>query len=149
MTGRVAKYALLDTGFWIAMFDPTDRHHAAVSRMYEGTIEPLHVLAPWPCFYEFMGTRFMKKPESLKGLERALRMPGVHRVNDEAYRDRALEECFERGAHLRPLSLVDRVLRAVASDVANKLHAVVTVDPADFADVCRARRLELLTIAGA
>jgi predicted nucleic acid-binding protein len=146
MMGRVAKYALLDAGFWIAMLDSTDAHHAAANRLYTSTLEPLWVVTPWPCFYEFLRTMFVKHPHKVSALSRALKRPGVMRFKDEPYRERALEQCLEPHAWKRPLSLVDRVLRAYVDDRSNRVDYVVTVDPEDFDDVCRSRKAELLDV---
>jgi predicted nucleic acid-binding protein len=143
MKGEVAKYVLLDTGFWIGLLDARDGRHAAASKLYV-RIEPYHVLVPWPTLYEFMGTVLVKRHEQMQRLAHALRSPGVERICDRVYRDQALADCLHEGARRRPMSLVDRVLRYVAQDTQTRLHAIVTFNPGDFVDVCRERDLELL-----
>jgi hypothetical protein len=78
-------------------------------------------------------------------LEAELRSPGIHRIGDEKYREKALDEYFATRGRPRPLSLVDRILRAVVADPNVRLDALVTFNPGDFADVCRERRIELLS----
>jgi predicted nucleic acid-binding protein len=144
MRGTVAKYALLDSGFWIGMFDPTDEHHDAARKLYADRLEPFHALAAWPCFYEFLRTRFVGRPATLEAIEAALRLPGVERIADEPYRDRALEICLDvEATRRRPLSLADHVLRAIAADVRNRVDVIVTVDGGAFYDVAARREIEV------
>jgi hypothetical protein len=52
-----------------------------------------------------------------------------------------MDECFDElakpHAQARSLSLVDRVLRRALSDVNLRIEALITFNPADFADVCQ------------
>lgn len=143
MRGEVAKYILLDTGFWIGLLDPMDRQHSRALRIHT-IIERFHVLVPWPTLYEFVDTRSMKRPAHVTRLDAALRLPGVVRIDDCRYREQALAECLDERNARRPMSLVDRVLRAMIADPNIRMDAVVTFNPGDFSDVCRHRDLELL-----
>lgn len=144
MKGLVAKYVLLDTGFWIGLLDPRDGKHHVANELYK-EIETSYAVVPWPTLYEFMGTALTKRREQVARLAALLLSPGIERVNDCPYRERALEACFHRDATNRPMSLVDRVLRHMVEDTSIRLHAVVTFNPGDFEDVCRSRHVELLT----
>jgi predicted nucleic acid-binding protein len=143
MNGRVAKYVLLDTGFWIGLLDPRDGRHQAARSLYE-TIEAFHVLVPWPTLYEFVGTALTKRHEHVARLAESFLLPGVERIDDGPYRESALAACLHKDARRRPMSLVDRVLRQMIEDASIRLHAVATFNARDFADVCRSRNLELL-----
>lgn len=145
MRGAIAKRVLLDTCFWIGLFDPSDPHHASAQTLYEVHVERMHVIAAWPCLYEFMGTRFVKKPAQVASLRAALSQPGVHHVDDDPYRAQALSQSLHDGK--RHLSLVDRVLRAMIDDPDVRIDVVVTANLKDFRDVCvRRRRVELLEL---
>jgi predicted nucleic acid-binding protein len=144
MRGTIGRYALLDTGFWIGLFDPTDSHHAAARKLYEEQLERMHAVAPWPCLYEFMQTKFVKRQAQVASLRAALGQPGVHHVDDNPYRALALSQCLQD--QRRPMSLVDRVLRAIIDDPDVRVDVVVTVDAKDFHDVCTRRRIELLEL---
>lgn len=145
MNGRVSRYILLDTGFWIGLLDSRDSKHKSARALYT-TIEAFHVLVPWPTLYEFMGTVLTKRRDQVSQLARLLLLRGVERIDDHPYRESALAACFHKDAGKRPISLVDRVLRSMIEDTSIKLHAVVTVNPGDFEDVCRNRNLELLVL---
>lgn len=102
------------------------------------------MLVPWPTLYEFMGTALTRRHERVARLAETFLSPGVERIDDRPYREGALAACLGRDARRRPMSLVDRVLRLMIEDASIRLHAVVTFNPGDFADVCRSRDLELL-----
>lgn len=69
--------------------------------------------------------------------------PDTQLLDDSRYRDDAYRamRCGHRG---RPLSLVDAVLRAVIDDTNVALDALLTFNPADFADVCRQNSVAVL-----
>jgi len=52
-----------------------------------------------------------------------------------------MDECFDELARpavqAQSLSLVDRVIRKMLSDVNIHIEALITFNPADFADVCK------------
>jgi hypothetical protein len=73
-------------------------------------------------------------------------MSGVHHIDDIPYREHAMLQCRNRSNATRPLSLVDRVLRAIAEDANNRVDAIVTVDPNDFRDICNRHGIELIEV---
>jgi hypothetical protein len=84
----------------------------------------------------------MRKAQTMERDWRMLR--SRHRlefVDDQPYRDDALEDCFAGAARshsvYRQLSLTDRVLRAVLADPNMDIDGILTFNPADFSDVCR------------
>jgi len=62
-------------------------------------------------------------------------------LNDLDYREKAIEECFKEthkdSRSYRSLSLVDRVIRNMLSDVNLKIDCFKTYNIKDFEDVCR------------
>lgn len=46
---------LVDSGFFFALFDPRDQHHAAAREKQEW-LETLAVIMPWPILYETINT---------------------------------------------------------------------------------------------
>jgi predicted nucleic acid-binding protein len=142
MTGEIDRVALLDSGFWFGLLEPRDGRHAEAVQLFQ-RIEKFHGLVPWPSLYEVLGTRLVRNTDRLEKLAAELRSPDIHLVDDVRYRDKAFDDCLIDPSTRRPLSLVDRVLRAVASDVNVKVHAIVTFNPGDFADVCGRRKLDL------
>ena len=144
MRGLIAKRVLVDTSFWIGLFDRSDPLHAAARTLYDEHLERMHALAAWPCLYEFIGTRFVKRSAQMASLRAALSQPGVHHVDDDRYRAMALSQCLKE--QRRHLSLVDRVLRAMIDDPDVRIDVVVTANIKDFRDVCVRRRVELLEL---
>jgi hypothetical protein len=70
-------------------------------------------------------------------------------VDDSPYRQAAIEECFSQvrvqGRGLRPLSLTDRVIRCILGETRIKVDVLITFNVADFADLCRGKRLRLVS----
>jgi hypothetical protein len=73
-------------------------------------------------------------------------MKGVHHIDDIPYREHAMLQCRNPRNAIRPLSLVDRVLRAIAEDINNRVDAIVTVDPNDYRDICNRHGIELIEV---
>jgi len=71
-------------------------------------------------------------------------------LNDEPYREDALAEIFAETRRprqsYRPLSIADRVIRAVLADVALRIDVLLTNDESAFHDICRIRNLEMISI---
>jgi len=143
VTGERAKYALIDTGFWFALLSADDGRHTAAKRIY-GDIERFHGLMPWPVLYEVMNTKLVRRPRRLEGLEKLLRSPGIHRIDDRPYREAALTGVFPSNGQGSGLSLVDRVLVGVLSDRNVRVDALVTFNPRDFVGPARQRGVELI-----
>jgi predicted nucleic acid-binding protein len=143
--GLIPKWLLLDSGFWLGLYDAADSFHDDALRLLP-VVERCHVLVPWPSMYEFLNTRMLKRKggAALEPLRRSLQGLGVERIDDSPYRVAAVAECLDLRNRQRPMSLVDRVLRAIVLDPNRRVHGVVTFNPGDFADVCRKRQIELL-----
>jgi predicted nucleic acid-binding protein len=72
----VTDATLVDTGFWIALFDPRDeRHHFADEN--GDWLDLATVVMPWPVLYETLRTRFVRRPEWVVRLDKRLRRPRV------------------------------------------------------------------------
>lgn len=102
------KSILIDTGFWIALYDERDPyHHKAINLL--DLIPGNDVLIPWPTLYETINTRFCKNKSTLAGFESFIKTQNTLLISDLYYRDGNLLEVFEGS---RTLSLVDRVIRS-------------------------------------
>ena len=135
---------LADTGFWIALYDARDQHHADARERAE-LLEQHHVILPWPVIYETLRTRMVRCPKRLRMFENHLRTIRWSELDDKTYRPQALELCFESSLERdRPLSMVDCALRLILDDRNIKTDFFVTFNPRDFHDVCRRRQIELL-----
>jgi len=64
---------LVDTGVWLAIFDPTDavRDRATVAKHAE-RIQGMKVIIPWPITYETISSKFAKKRLALQEFEKQL-----------------------------------------------------------------------------
>lgn len=140
----IAKFVLLDSGFWIALYDPADGHHSAARELL-GQIDGARLVLPWPILYEVLRTRFVRRRDVVRAFVRRARAPQAEQIDDAPYREQALAVVFDFAAgHERPVSLVDMVLRLMLDDVALRIDGLVTFNVRDFADVCRRRRIEIL-----
>jgi len=81
----------------------------------------------------------------LERLNRELRSHGLHKLQDEPYREAALEKTLNPASPRKALSLVDAVLREMIIDVNVKMHAFVTFNARDFRDVCQRRGIEVIS----
>lgn len=135
---------LVDSGFFFALFDQRDSHHAAAIEMEEW-IERFPVVIPWPILYETINTRFVRRPLTIMRFETIIRRPDTELLDDSRYRHDAYEETLEqvkRGYGAR--SLVDSVLCAVLADTNVRISAMLTFNQRDFASLCASRKIEIL-----
>jgi predicted nucleic acid-binding protein len=137
---------LVDTGVWYAMFD---RHDSAVDR--EGLerlalrIDAMSVVVPWPIAYETLRTKFVRKRLPLELFERKMKARNIQFVDDAPYRVKAFDLAIDSSLYKnRPLSMVDCVLRLLLDDASSRVRFLATFNIADFSDVCRNRRIEIL-----
>ena len=135
---------LVDSGFFFALLDPRDSHHAAAVERQEW-LERLSVVVPWPILYETINTRFARRSVTIERLERILRRPDTELLDDSRYRDDAYEETLARAKRgYGAMSLVDSVLCAVLVDVDVRISAMLTFNERDFASLCGSQGVELL-----
>jgi predicted nucleic acid-binding protein len=140
----------VDACFLIGLYDKDDQHHAVAIRQFDalfGEKSPRHILvAPWPILYECCGTQQAKNPRKVSTLSRYWDYLGRYgqliRLDDLPYREQQLDEHMEEA--LRPLSLVDRVLRAMIQDNRSLFDYFLTYNTGDFADACQCRGIPLL-----
>ncbi len=142
-----ARGVLCDTCFWIAAFHRKDGHHSQALEMLEN-LRGHDILMPWPIMYEVLRTRTVKHSQMIKNFERVLG-PKLSKIDDSGYRERCLEEVLEeaKNGH-RPLSLVDRVVRAVLADTKYRITILMTFNGTDFYDICRKRKIEVWPQSG-
>lgn len=141
---KTAETVVIDSGFWMALCDPRDPYHnqAAGKADY---LDMLHVLCPWPTLYETLSTRFLKNPIALQRYDRFMKRPDVELIDDSVYRDDALEQIpVLARSQRRHIALVDMVIRSLLADINVRSNYLLTFNPADFADICRKRRIEML-----
>ena len=145
MTAVPAGALLADTGFWYGFLDPKDQHHkSAQSQAYY--LEKFQIIVPWPTLYETVGTRLVKKRDQIQAFDRILKRRNIVFLEDENYRDNALELALESAIlGKRPVSLVDMTLRLILADPNVRIRGLLTFNVRDFHDVCRQEKIEILT----
>jgi len=134
----------VDTGIWIAMFDPRDQHRAKIDEIAE-YFDFCHLILPWPTLYETLRTRLARNREALKSFEGYLKRHRISFLDDEPYRETAIGLCFSSGLHAyRSLSMVDCLIRLILDDVNIKVGYLATFNNDDFFDICQKRQIEIL-----
>jgi predicted nucleic acid-binding protein len=138
--------ALVDTGFWFALFDPRDQHYREAGAKAD-SLRRLRLVVPWPTLYETLRTRFVRNATALIQFEKFLKRDEVVYFDDSKYRERAFRLSLDssiRQTPLRPLSMDDCLLRLVIEDADVRLRYLATFNRRDFLDVCWAKRVEFI-----
>lgn len=138
------KYLLVDSGFFFALFDPRDFHHAKAVQKKKW-LDILSVVIPWPVLYETVNTRFAenmsKKPERLQQFKKICRESEL--LDDSPYRLSARENTFQRSEFSQPISLVDSIMFLMLEDNNLRIDAILTFDH-DFANICYSKGVRQL-----
>jgi len=141
----VSETALVDTGFWIALFDPRDEHHDLADSKGD-LLDLVTVVVPWPTLYETLRTRFVRRPEWVLRLDQRLKRPtAVEFVDDRDYRDEAYALAVEYSIRQkRPISMVDMLLRLLIDDPGVRVDYLFTTNPRDFRELCVKQNVTLV-----
>ena len=131
---------LVDTGFFIAMYDERDSHHAEAQDKQK-LLDVYAIILPWPVLYETINTRFSRRRGIMARFDAIIRSSNTVLLNDSPYRAEAYRTVVRNVR--RPLSLVDAVLRAIIEDTNVAVAAMLTFNRRDFNDVCRHHSVEL------
>jgi predicted nucleic acid-binding protein len=144
----VSETALVDTGFWIALYDPREQYHAAANEVAD-LIDLFHLVMPWPIAYETLRTRFVRHREWVASFDERLKKPTVSFIDDSEYCDEAYTLTVEYSTRLRrDISMVDMVCRLLISDPEVKIDYLFTVNPRDFHDVCASNNVAIVPEPG-
>jgi len=138
------EYTLVDTGIWIAMFDPKDQHRAQIEEISE-YLDIYHLILPWPTIYETLKTRFTRNRNSMQSFEAYLKRPRILFLDDGPYREEALKLCFSSTLrNYRSLSMVDCLIRLILDDKNIKVRCLATFNNKDFIDICQKRQVGII-----
>ena len=138
------EYTLVDTGIWIAMFDPRDQHRERIGEIAE-YLDSCHLILPWPTLYETLRTRLVRNRCALQSFEVYLKRPRISFLDDEPYREKAIELCFSaRLQTYHPLSMVDCLIRLILEDINVKVNYLATFNNEDFMDICQKRQVGII-----
>src|SRR5437879_1348955 len=103
----VAETLLVDTGAWLALFDPTETHHKSINDLAD-LIDDVHLVMPWPVIYETLRTRFVRRPAWVAAFTQRLSKPSVTFIDDADYLKDAYSLTIESSIkNKRDLSMVD------------------------------------------
>lgn len=135
---------LVDSGFFFALFDPRDQHHADANEKQEW-LEILSIAMPWPILYETINTRHARRPDWIARFENIARSPDTEFIDDAPYRLDALDDVLLRGKTQRhAMSLVDAVLHSILADPKVRVDAMLTFNISDFSGICSAKDVDIL-----
>ena len=146
----IARTILVDTSYFIALWDKRDRYHeeAVNKRKY---FDSYSLIVPWPILYETLNTRMVRRPDWMAGFEEAAQRFEI--VDDCRYRRDALRLVRAARPRRRPEdsvpSLADRVLLAMIDDDDLRFDAILTFNHRDFAVPCMSRKIEYICSYGA
>lgn len=135
--GRV----LVDTGFFVALFNERDQHHASARRLEEW-LDFVPIVLPWPILYETVNTRLARRPLNLAKLGAIVRLPETLLLDDPPYREDSFAAVLAQSPARGPLSLVDAVLCNIIEDVNVPISAMLTFNDRDFLAVCRENNVD-------
>jgi predicted nucleic acid-binding protein len=135
---------LVDTGYWIALFDPREEWHELVVASAD-LLENLTLVVPWPNLYETLRTRFVRHPDWVVRLDDLLKKPNVEFIDDSSYCEDAYSLAVDHSIRLRrPISMVDMLCRLLIDDPNVRIDYVATTNPRDFQDICISKGVEFL-----
>ena len=131
---------LVDTGFFIAMYDERDSHHPEAQDKQK-LLDVYAIILPWPVLYETINTRFSRRRRIMAQFDAIIMSSNTALLDDSPYRVEAYQTVARNVR--RPMSLVDVVLRAIIEDTNVVVTAMLTFNKRDFNDVCRQHSVEL------
>ena len=134
---------LIDSGFFMALFNERDQHHAS-ARQLEEWLDFMPIILPWPILYETVNTRLARQPENLAKFGAIVRLPETLLLDDAPYREDSFAAVLAQNPANGSLSLVDAVLCSVIEDVNVPVSAILTFNDRDFVAVCHENNVELL-----
>jgi hypothetical protein len=131
------------TKFIFALYNVKDDHYTEAKNKVT-LLEQLNILIPWPCLYECVNTKFVKKSHVIVEFEQFLKKPQVKLINDKDYRELVFSKTFEFArAGKRHISLTDMVVRLMLEDINLNVNYLFTFNYPDFCDICCKRRIEI------
>lgn len=137
----MAKNIIADSGFWFGLFNARDQFHEQACAI-ERFVDSHHLVIPWPSLYETLNTRLMRRRDERERIRHYLKRSSTILLDDTNYKHSSLEYVLEQRS--TNFSMVDHAIRSMLEDSNVAVHALITFNPADFADVCQARRIEIV-----
>lgn len=136
---------LIDTGFWFALFNQRDKYHYDAQDILELVIDT-NIILPWPTLYETVNTRLAKNTKGIDKFDKILEQPNTFLLDDADYKENALKNTLYNSVNpIRPMSLVDSIIREILSDVNINLDYLITFNNRDFIDLCKKRKIDIIS----
>lgn len=120
---------LVDTCYWISLYDPTDdpKQTVEAERISE-EIENEEIIIPYPTLYEFVNSRLSRR-EAKVAFEQLLLKPNITCLSDIDYKEKALENFFMKSRNgYSDVSLVDEVIKLIIEDKQLQIDYLVSFD---------------------
>lgn len=120
---------LVDTGFWIALYDPSKKiEYSLEAERIAKEIELENIIIPFPTLYEFVNSRLSRRESKIQ-FENLLSRPNITLLSDSKYKSEALDNFFIKTKFsFSDVSLVDEVLKLIIDDDTIKIDYIVTFD---------------------
>ncbi|MBK7566221.1 MAG: PIN domain-containing protein [Bacteroidetes bacterium] len=119
---------LVDTGFWIALYDTKQPENILEAERIANEIEDEEIIIPFPTLYEFVNSRLSRRDAKMQ-FEKLLTRPNVIKLSDTKYKAKALENFFiKSNQEYSDISLVDEVLKLIIADGTIKIDYIATFD---------------------
>lgn len=127
------KTIILDTGYWIALFNPEKEKEKQktveeVTRLIDENNYSISI--PFPTLYEFLNSKLSRKKDRLN-LVIELSKNKYKKIYDDKYRDKALKKFSDQFSYsISDISLVDEVIKEMIEDDKLRTDSIVTFDEA-------------------
>lgn len=144
MHNKYPKNIIVDTGFWIAYFDPKNKYYANANEWAE-IIFNYSILCSFPALYEFLNTRFSRREKSINEFDILLKKGILNLIYDDMYREDILYDFVERNRYFSRFSLVDIIINRMIDDINLKVDYLFTYNAKDFITACNERNIEILS----
>jgi len=120
---------VIDTGFWIALYDPTkDLKNSLEAEKMADEIEDEELVIPFPTLYEFVNSRLSRRDAKLQ-FERLLSRPNVIKLSDAKYKEKALDNFFLKSkSEYSDISLVDEIIKLIIADKSLRIDYIAAFD---------------------
>jgi len=120
---------LIDTGFWIALYNPErEPVRSALADQYAELIQDQNIIVPYPSLYEFVNSR-LSRGEAKHAFKTFIGRPNVIKVSDSKYNEIALESFFSKAIGGRAdVSLVDEILILMLEDTSLRIDYIASFD---------------------
>ncbi len=128
----MSKTVILDSGYWISLFNPNDHlEYQDLITKFEKIKNHHKILIPYPTLYEFLNSKFSRNHRTNKFHKELLKENIYSMIDDENYKEEALDNFLRNNAYQRgkqDISLVDEVIKLMIDDPNLKTDYIITLD---------------------